>query len=240
MRMGFLFLMGCAVCLSIGWKERDAAKTPAPTIAAPHPAKTAAEVADRLDALLQPRFLERDEVFGMDRIYLPLQAHQYHYRDANGAMRRQLLYDLSGRGENEKFLIAEANAPKKDYMVGFLHGVNTLGKLGEKKNDQDFLRSRAAARNRLEVLVAHEQSVTTGYLEGHNKLSAWAKDTLPALEKALTASDVKAQNGQKTTDTVGAWVLTLRPVKAQDSCLSCHGKAKKGDTLGVMAYVVKK
>ena len=240
MRTGFLLLAGCAACLSLGWKERDAAKAPRPTIAAPHPAKTATEVADRLDALLQPRFQERGDVFGMDRVYLPLNAHQYNHREPDGKITRQLLYDLVGRGADEKYLIAEANAPQKDYVVGFLHGVNTLGKPGEKKTDADFTRSRAAASNRLEILVAHEQGVTTGYREGQNKLSAWAKATLPTLDKALTASDVKAQNGQKTTDTVGAWVLTLRPVKAQESCLGCHGKAKKGDTLGVMAYAVKK
>ena len=240
MRMGFLLLAGCAACLTLGWKERDATKAPAPKIVAPHPAKTAGQVADRLDALLQPRFQERGEVFGMDRIYLPLNAHQYYQRGPNGILTRQLLYDLVGRDENEKFLIAEANSPQKDYVVGVLHGVNTLGKPGEKKTDADFTRSRAASANRLEVLVMHEQGVTTGYLDGHNKLSAWAREVLPTLEKALTTADPKAQKGQKTTDTVGAWTLTLRPVKAQASCLGCHGKAQKGDTLGVMAYAVKK
>ena len=240
MRMRFLLLATCAACLSIGWKERDATKTPAPAIFAPHPAKTAGEVADRLNALLQPRFQERGEVFGMDRIYLPLNAHQYTHREPNGAILRQMLYDLVGRDADEKYLIAEANAPKKDYVIGFLHGVNTLGKPGEKKNGQDLLRSRAVASNRLELLVTHEQGVMTGYLEGHNKLSDWANQTLPTLSKALSASDGKAQKGEKTTEAVGAWVLTLRPVKAQAACLSCHGKAKTGDTLGVMAYAVRK
>ena len=235
MRTNLLLAAGCCALLSVAWKERDAAKTTVPAVP-PHPAKTAVEVADRLDSLLQPRFLERGEVFGVERIILPLSAHALTYRDANGQLGRQLLYALIGRDSKEKTLLAEADAPQKDYVVGFLHGANTLGKLNEKKTAF----GRASLTDRFEPFVMREKGANASYSAINNNFAAWMQETFSTFDKSLAASDAKAQKGEKTTDSAGAWVLALRPVKAQASCLQCHGKAKTGDTLGVMFYAVKK
>lgn len=236
MRKEFLLLAGCCALLSVGWKDRDATKTKIPTIPPSHPAKTAMDVADRLDALIQPRFLERGEVFGTNRIILPLQSHALSYRDSNGTLGSQALYALIGRDSKEKTLLAEADAPQKDYVVGFLHGANTLGKPTNKKTGFD----RISAADRFEPFVMHEKGLTASYGAINNDLAAWMQETFSTFDKSLPVSEAKAQKGEKTTDTVGVWVLTLRPVKAQSACLECHGRAKKGDTLGVMAYAVKK
>ena len=239
MRTEFLLLAGCCALLSVGWKERDATKTKTPAIPPPHPAKTAMDVANRLDAMLQPRFLERAEDFGLDRVYIPLNAHEFSKRDEKGVSVRQPLYDLIGRDGGEKTLLAEANAPQKDYVVAFLHCASTLGKPGDKNIGSDALRNYKPPFY-LEPLVVHEKGVTASYLDNRAKIFKWLAENLPNAEKSLSASAVKAKMGEKTSDTVGAYMVTLRPVKAQASCLGCHGRAKAGDTLGVMAYAVKK
>ena len=240
MRTGFLLAAGCAALLSIGWKERDAAKTPALTISPPRPAKTAAEVADRLDALLQPRFQEQAEDFGLDRIYIPLNAHQYTSRDAEGHKFRQPLYSLIGRSAEEKRLLAEADAPQKEYVVAFLHCDSALGKPGDKNPNRPRLRASASPLFYFETLVVHDEKGEASLLEDRNKVALWFKNNMPEAEKSLSDSAAKARRGEKTSDAVGAYFVALRPVKAQKSCLQCHGKAKTGDTLGVMAYAVKK
>ena len=218
-------------------KNRNAAAVSPRDIVSLRPAKSANDVAERLDSVLQPRFLERGEDFGLSRIYIPLNAHQYTHRDANNQVTRQPLYALVGRGADEKKLVAEANAPRKEYVVAFLHGKNTLGKSGDKTPERDSLRGFGGVSFYFEPLVIHEADAAQN---APDKLALWFQTNLPEAEKMLSGSVVRARQGEKTSDEIGSYLVALRPVKAQASCLGCHGRAKTGDTLGVLVYAVKK
>jgi len=66
---------------------------------------------------------------------------------------------------------------------------------------------------------------------------------LSPLQRGLLYQAQKAmpslQQGHEFLKTTEGWTLLLSPISAsKDSCLTCHVGAKRGDTLGVMAYAV--
>lgn len=66
-----------------------------------------------------------------------------------------------------------------------------------------------------------------------------------ALDEMINKTCVQASprllRGQAVQADRGKWVIWMSPVRAeQETCLSCHTGAKRGDTLGVMAYAVSK
>ena len=230
-----------------GAAARDGSAVPAPKLPVAHAAHTPQEVADRLDDLLQPRFQERAEFFGLSRIYVPLDAHQYTVHEAD-KIYRQPLYNLIGRSPEEKSLLTAANAANREYVVGFLHSANTLGDPPLKKNARKHLPAPAhplpapdaMPEAYFEPLVIHGAENQGEKMKDRDHLAQWQIANMKAVNEAVKKAAARARKGEKMEVQAGEWVLLLRPVKAaQDSCLACHGRAKKGDTLGVMAYAIR-
>jgi hypothetical protein len=202
------------------------------------PAHYPEEVVDRLDTLLQPRFLKRDGEFGISRIYIPLNSHQFTRREGEKVIRTPL-YALLPANADEKELIQAADSPGIPYVIGFLHSANTLGKPNDPvpANSRRYLMPDA----QFETLAMHTALPESSPVQDRQTLNMWKQENLKAVNEVLKQSADKARKGEKVEAQAGDWLVMLRPVKASEAaCLGCHGRAKAGDTLGVMAYAVRK
>lgn len=178
---------------------------------------SAVQVAETLDAYVQPRFeILRDRNFGAFRIV---------YRKHAGIV--QLKVDTP----QEKELIANVNAVRRDYVISLLH----CAPKPESNATTVTPRLQMLYFNRKQIIrpfggSSHSQSVNVA--EEHelnfDKLEANAIDALPQLRK-----------GKEYQTKDAKWTILMRPVLAsKPECLNCHTDAKTGDTLGVMVYAV--
>lgn len=210
-----------------------------PTQATPGSAR---QVADALDKIVQPRFQDVTAgQFGMGRLIPVVRGHQ-------GV---GFLGNFRASTPAEAALLASADAPRRPYLMGFLHCAHVPGKavdappvltapglpfegapnplppsLPKPYLAALLFRTFAPAPDRNDIVARKEADA-----------AAEAKYAL--IQKTATEALPALLQGKAQEKTAQGWLVVMRPVRAsQDSCLSCHTGAKRGDTLGVMVYAV--
>lgn len=222
-------------------------------------ADRARQVADDLDAVIQPRFQDdRAGVFGVSRVITPEQL-----ASVGGHWGLALLQPKTVR---EAALLRHAQAQGRDYMVGFLHCAHVPGQLepggahaaASSPDVKPYLRLlltdpsqmytrilRPAPAQQITQQVApvaqvivprtHQGAVP---LFGPNRFGGSDRE---AIQRCAIAALSLLRAGEGQEATVGNWLVVMQPVRAMhDSCLGCHTGAKHGDTLGAMVYAVSR
>ena len=181
--------------------------------------QTPFQVASVLDSYVQPRFeILRDRNFGAMRIV---------YRKHAGLV--QLKVDTA----EEKEKIANVNAAQRDYAISLLH----CAKVPERNNNNN--------NPRMQVLYVNQEPVANSwafYAETSNKGMAKSLGfDAETVEKKAIAALPKLMRGEEQRTEDAHWSVLMRPVlAARQECLNCHTESKRGDTLGVMVYAVRK
>ena len=175
------------------------------------------QVAETLDRYVQPRFeILRDKNFGAFRIV---------YRQHAGIV--QLKVDT----EEEKILIANVNATKRDYAVALLHCAARPNHNAPKSPSLQMLYF-----NQKPIAGSPDWPRTPNDEKATEILPEWetlSKKSIAALPKLMVGKEQRTETPK--------WSVLMRPVLATKAeCLSCHTNAKVGDTLGVMVYTVRK
>ena len=191
---------------------------PSPQNASPLPSsQTPQQVAETLDAIVQPRFQQNAGRFGVDRV-VHLEGHE-----------QVSWIDPNNRSEARQF--AAVKASHRSYALAFLHCVHKPGAHVDPPTpaapvDHDFKPS-------VEALIA-----VGGTQAGADRTFQWANKALgPVVLPYLDP----LKHGHPVQTDYENWTVVMRPVRAlQASCLSCHAGAHSGDTLGVMVYAVDK
>lgn len=172
-------------------------------------------VADLLDSLMQPRFLQDMGKFGTTR--LPVMVIIAGHRSVGV---------LVPETEVEKQTLKAVEDAQKSYQVSFLHTVAAPPKT-----------FRAHAVPDLQPLYQSGENGRPRYY------SAWGKSESEQ-NTSLKNAAVKAlprltRTAKETRFTWQNNLVVLRPVRvSQASCTSCHTQAHQGDILGVMVYAV--
>ena len=182
-----------------------------------HSLTSSLQIAEALDTYVQPRFeILRDKNFGAMRIV---------YRKHAGIV--QLKVDTP----QEKELIANVNAAKRDYAISLLHCAPAPGYEDSKP--------------RLELLYFNQEKIVSdGDHFSHESSKRVANKNgfdFEEAEKKAIAVLPKLMEGKQQHIEDASWDILMRPVLASNQdCLSCHKNAKPGATLGVMLYAVRK
>ena len=199
---------------------------PAPVVPIPA-AVSPKQVADDLDAIIQPRFQDdRAGVFGMSRVVPMIGGHL-------------AVNNFQPVTKAETQLWDQANSAGHPYQVEFLHSPHVLGNLRQRTSSGTPI-GWPQSKPYLSLLLDHplsppdwndpkvrQQAIANGEARQSQLLKA-ATDALPNL-----------MQGKGQEKTVKDYLVVMRPVRAsKDSCLTCHGGAKRGDTFGVMVYAV--
>ena len=177
------------------------------------------QVADALDAYVQPRFeILRDKNFGAMRI-----VHRKH------AGIVQLKVDT----DEEKERIANVNAANRDYAISLLHCAPK----------PDHLAYRVTPKLQLlyfnQLQVAPDWDYNSASI--HPEVEKTEKFDREGIENKAITLLPHLMAGKEHRMEYGSWAVLMRPVRAAKSeCLSCHTNAKMGATLGVMVYAVRK
>ena len=179
---------------------------------------SAMQVAEALDAYVQPRFeILRDKNFGAMRIV---------YRQHAGIV--QLKVDTP----EEKEWIANVNAANRDYAISLLH-------CAPKPNDGNY-----TVTPKPQLLYFNQTRLSrdwTNYSPGAKDVAAKNGLDMEAIQKKATTALPKLMAGKELRAKDASWEVLMRPVRAfKQECLSCHTDAKPGATLGVMVYAVRK
>ncbi len=175
------------------------------------------QVAEALDAYVQPRFeILRDMNFGALRIV---------YREHAG------LVQLKVESPEERRQIANVNAARRDYAISLLRCVPVPGREGYAQDPK------------LHMLYFNQQSIeNAGYFYhptpiSFDRMNGFDQD---AIEKKAIKALPALMKGREQRAHDGEWNVLMRPVRAfKPECLSCHTTAKPGATLGVMVYAVR-
>ncbi len=197
-------------------------------------------VAEALDAIVQPRFLDDQAgVFGTGRVVSPVRGHF------------ETTY-FEPKTPAETALWEAANQGKLPYMMGFLHCAHVPGRFTDKQPPPNLLGTgfgtSFSALDPFHPAIYSLSRLFTKYPVSDTPVPAavWQQRGLQEKEqdKSFQTAALKALpalmkgKGQETTQ--GDFLVVMRPVlAAKDSCLSCHIGAKKNDTLGVMVYAVR-
>lgn len=175
--------------------------------------QTPQQVAETLDAIVQPRFQKNAGRFGVDRVLLA--GHDTAYGLA-----------AENAGERRKF--QQVRAAHRPYVIAFLHCAHKPGQYVHSKERGD-----GVTHPFVETLAAE-----TATNDGASKLCEWSDANL---DKAVLPEVATLRRGIGVDRDFGNWRVVLRPVRAdREACLTCHAGAKRGDTLGVMVYAVDK
>ena len=197
-------------------------------------------VAEALDAIVQPRFLDdQTGVFGTGRVVSPVRGHV-------GATY------FEPKTPHETALWKTANQAKLPYVMGFLHCAHVPGHFTDKQPAPDAfsteLGTNFAGPDPYHPAIYSFVRLSTMYPASDTPAAPtdWEQRGLQekAEDKSFQTAALKALpalmkgKGQETTQ--GDFLVVMRPVlAAKDSCLSCHIGAKKNETLGVMVYAVR-
>lgn len=209
------------------------------------------KVAQALDKVIQPRFQDAQAGhFGMSRLVS---------LDGHGRVTGWLSTDIP----REKQIMDDVNATHMDFVISFFHCAHVPGKSldpptpGDRLQQQELNLSNGALHPSITGLTYYhwQPMVKTAsgsyerYDPAHSNgkpeiLSGWLLPDL-ALDDMMKNAAVQASpcllRGQAVQADRGKWIIWMSPVRAeQETCLSCHTGAKRGDTLGVMAYAVSK
>ncbi len=180
-------------------------------------AQTPQQVADTLDAVVQPRFQQSAGRFGVDRV-VHLEGHE-----------RVSWIDPSSRTEARQF--AAIRASHRSYVLAFLHcrhkpGAHVDPPTPAAPLEPDFTPS-------VSTLLTVGGTQAGAYRTFHWANRALEPLVLPYLDPLKHGHPVQADYEN--------WTVVMRPVRAlHASCLGCHAGAQRGDTLGVMVYAVDK
>ncbi len=192
--------------------------------------ETPLDVANRLDAVIQQRFISIKDMFGMSRI-IKLAGHD--------SVR------FFPQTNEEKRSMGEIRAAGRTYVIGFQRVSRAVA---SPHNSQPMTGNPGApfrtrgSNSQLAVLTWTDPS----HVGRQDRKASEAADramepVYKSMETIADASLEKLAKGSVVDSEHGEWVLALRPVKASTAeCLGCHSGSHKGDTLGVMVYAVKK
>ncbi len=197
-------------------------------------------VAEALDAIVQPRFLDDQAgVFGTGRVVSPVRGHF------------ETTY-FEPKTPAETALWEAANQAKFPYMMGFLHCAHVPGRFTDQQPPPDLLSTgfstSFSAPDPFHPAIYSLSRLFTKYSVSDTPVSAavWQQRGLQEKEqdKSFQTAALKAlpalMKGKTQETTQGDFLVVMRPVlAAKDSCLGCHIGAKKNDTLGVMVYAVR-
>ena len=198
-----------------------------------NPSATPATVANLLDQLVQPRFLQDAGKFGMERIEIA--GHEDQSADGE-----ETIYQLKARTNVEKQQLRQANAANHDYAIGFIHCPHKPGKFlpRSKTNSGDTSESDSEPGHFI-TLVVHKSHTNLYDRESGADAEDWERNNYARVDRAVRKVLPQVRRGQSVNVRIGGLFLALRPVKAnQASCLDCHRGVKPNETLGIMAYAV--
>ena len=178
--------------------------------------QTPQQVADTLDAIVQPRFQKNAGRFGVNRV-VQIGGHE-----------RVSWIDPNSPVERRQF--AAVQASHRSYVLAFLHCRHKPGAYVDPPTPGTI---DAGFKPSVDALLT-----VGGTQAGADRTFQWANKALgplilPYLEPLKHGHPVQADYEN--------WVVVMRPVRAlHQSCLGCHAGAQRGDTLGVMVYAVDK
>ena len=191
----------------------------AAVFAAPAPsAETPQQVAETLDSIVQPRFQKDIGQFGTGRVtHNVIPGHEgIEWIGADN------------RFETRRF--ATLKASHRSYILAFLHCRHKPGAPVDPSPKPQLGDDFKSYTEPLIAFGATEDSAQRMY--------DWADKSLnPVVLPHLTA----LKQGHSAQAEYENWVIVMRPVRAlHQSCITCHAGTRRGDTLGVMVYVVDK
>ncbi len=83
------------------------------------------------------------------------------------------------------------------------------------------------------------RGLETLYIPEAKAMEKWNQENKKAISEACATALPKLKAGQNVTVSIPNHQLYLRPVVAKhQSCIGCHSSNRKGDTLGVLYYVL--
>lgn len=197
-------------------------------------------VAEALDAIVQPRFLDDQAgVFGTGRLVSPVRGH---VEAAASEM----------KSPSETRLWEAVNRARLSYVMGFYHCAHLPGRFTDQQPPPNLLSkgfgTSFSGPDPFHPAIYSFSRLFTVYPASDTPASPAVWQQRDMQEKAQNASLQTAAlkalpalmkgKGQETTQ--GDLLVVMRPVlAAKDSCLGCHIGAKKNDTLGIMVYAVR-
>ena len=184
------------------------------------------QVADDLDGVIQPRFLQNAGMFGLSRVVPVVNGHPIGYTGSLGV-----------ETPAERKALDHANAGRRDYIIAFLHCAHVPGQFvrpGVFKPVAQPSGKVRAVRPWLSTLIVTHPPATA-----QRVALTSADDDQPQLQAAAIRALPQLQRGREAQAALADWTVIMRPVTASaDTCVSCHAGSKKGDTLGVMVYAI--
>ena len=94
--------------------------------------------------------------------------------------------------------------------------------------------------NRLSLLPPRPEAGEEAMKKYLVNLDQSRKDEVAMMRSGALARMEAASRGEALDWNESGWTFALRPVRAEkDQCLSCHTDAKRGDVLGVLAYMIR-
>jgi hypothetical protein len=214
-----------------------------------------------LDRILQARFQEEAQEFGVARIGPAVAGHDALGRYGEVLASTFLIRSVR-RNENaakragEQRLLDDARRVGNDFIIGFLHIGHTPGQykappgfaptpvrrveerlslLGVRDDDTQFFFRRS------DTAAQFAKRPVSGPIAQDRRMQDAIKNAslVARWERAAKDALPRLRQGQAIDTPVGNYVLALRPVRAeQEACLGCHVGAKKNETLGVLVYAV--
>ena len=179
---------------------------------------SAMQVAEALDAYVQPRFeILRDKSFGAFRII---------YRKHAG------IVQLKVETPQEQTMISNVNAANRDYAIFLLHCVRKpMYRNDPMKPSLQLLYFNQEQLASERASPSSDQSMENSARRGLNWMD---------IEKKVVSVLPRLMKGKESRTKDASWEILMRPVFAQKpECLSCHKEMKSGATLGVMVYAVR-
>ena len=179
--------------------------------------KTPAQVAELINAIIQPRFQQSAGRFGQDRVMDGVEGHP-------------TFDDMDVETKHERRLFRTVRQAGHSYIIGMLHCAHKPGHHVNVNPAEEPVPDP--------ILNPTYKAITSVNSTDHKagKSFNWANDHLT---KVLRPYAARLQAGQDLTAVYGGWLVVMKPIHAaHDSCLGCHVGAKRGDTLGVMIYSI--
>jgi hypothetical protein len=219
---GFTTRLVCILLCTGGLMATAWATTPRHHV--PRHVRTALQAAQTLDGVIQPQFQKDAGTFGVGRFTIAGHDGVYNFDTEHVPELKQPLNQ-----------IAAAHRP---YAVEFMHCAHKPARFKDSKEIVDF-----SKRPQLEILILPGNNYynnVDGY-DPSGRQEKWDHEQQPALAKRVLPLAPQLRRGQPLQHVVGDWLVVMRPVLAgKASCLGCHRGAHRGDTLGVMVYVVSR
>jgi hypothetical protein len=134
-------------------------------------------------------------------------------------------------------LLAEINGANRDYLVTFLHCVHVPSTAyrnakGQSVNVQPNVTGHQNEPDLRYIAARDSGNIRDNHFQLFQKNRAeWQKVVVNSLPRLMKGETVNSDRE--------AWLLSMRPVTvSQKECLNCHTRSKRGDTLGVMVYIM--